>query len=124
MLQILQPFQRRFPTTEPEFSALQLALRRMGHILERAPNNVANQLRSAPARAFLTNEPGSTEAPYTPDPWAGGDDPWSHGAGPWADYNSGGASSSNPAAAWQDPASTPAFPAYAADSDTDHDESY
>ena len=32
MIHLLQPFQGRFPSTEPEFRAMELTLRRMGHI--------------------------------------------------------------------------------------------
>ena len=49
LLTILQPTMGRFPNTEEEFNAMQISLRRMGHILEGAPLNLASQLRTPPA---------------------------------------------------------------------------
>jgi len=78
LLQILQPYQGRFPNTEAEFNALQLTLRRMGHILENSHGNVAHQLRT-PQGHFFTNDQPTQNAP---DPWAGGNDPWAQSAFP------------------------------------------
>ena len=56
LLNILQPLQGRFPNTEQEFDAMELTLRRMGHILEHAPMNLASQLRSPPTtRHYLAS---------------------------------------------------------------------
>ena len=50
LLNILQPTMGRFPTTEVEFNAMQMTLRRTGHILEGVPLNLAGQLRAPPNR--------------------------------------------------------------------------
>ena len=46
LIHVLQPAQGQFPSTEPEFDAMCMTLRRMGHIRENAPNNLAQALRS------------------------------------------------------------------------------
>ena len=46
LLQLLQPTGNRYPTTEAEFEAMCLAIRRMGHIIESAPHNIAQHLRA------------------------------------------------------------------------------
>ena len=100
LLQLLQPFQNRYPNTAAEFHNLQLTLRRMGHIIEGSPQNLASQLRSPPngqgAGTFMAQT-----APAAEDPWhsAGQPDPWGYG---------------NPAAT---PA--PAFPTMPADDSSD-----
>ena len=77
LLNVLQPYQGRFPGTEAEFNAMQLTLRRMGHILEQAPGNVASHLRSASSRAYMVDTAGDAGAnPWQePDPWLD-QDPW------------------------------------------------
>ena len=55
LLNILRPFQERFPSDEAEFNAMQLTIRRMGHILEHTYGNVANHLRTPPQRTFFMN---------------------------------------------------------------------
>ena len=83
LLQLLQPYQGRFPNTEAEFNALTMALRRMGHILAGTAGNVSNQLRSAPQRGFFADS--HTFVATQGDPWQNeGQDPWSNGRGPWA----------------------------------------
>jgi hypothetical protein len=67
LLNVLQPYQGRFPSTEAEFNAMQLTLRRMGHILEHAPGNLATQLRSAPPRAFMVGTAGGASTNPRPD---------------------------------------------------------
>ena len=42
---ILQPTGGQFPTQQPQFTAMMGALRRMGHILENQPGNIASSLR-------------------------------------------------------------------------------
>ena len=44
LIQFLQPTQGRLPTTEFEFTNLQSAMRRIGHIAEHSPNNIASSL--------------------------------------------------------------------------------
>ena len=85
LLNILQPFQGRWPSTEAEFNAMQLTLRRMGHILEGHPGNIASRLRSGPSRTMFTGVEwtGSTDDVATTteqqDPWTTGADPWQAG---------------------------------------------
>jgi hypothetical protein len=45
LLMLLQNFGGRYPNTELEFRQLEGSLRRMGHILENSPDNIAQQLR-------------------------------------------------------------------------------
>ena len=81
LITILQPFQGRFPSTEAEFDAMTLTLRRMGHVLENTYGNIASQLRTAPTRNFFGWEADGTQSSQQSefsDPWAGGNDPWSH----------------------------------------------
>jgi len=75
LLQILQPYQGRFPNNEMEFNAVQLTLRRMGHILENSHGNIASQLRT-PHNNFFTDD---SQQPQN-DPWSTGPDPWSQAA--------------------------------------------
>ena len=56
LIQLLMPFQGLFPATEAELTQLKTALRRMGHILERAPGNLREYLRTGTAAAFLFQE--------------------------------------------------------------------
>ena len=79
LITILQPFQGRFPSTEADFEAMSLTLRRMGHVLENAYGNIASQLRMAPSRNFFGWESGGNQPSQPPeaDPWGGGNDPWS-----------------------------------------------
>ena len=109
LVQVLHPYQGRFPNTEPEFNAMQLTLRRMGHILENRPNNIASQLRGGRSRdhrdhrrsTFTGMEIGSTRDNPT---WRAEEivedngDPWhTTGSDPWA--ASSAAASAFPAAA-------------------------
>ena len=45
LLMLLQGFGGRYPNNEAEFRQLERSLRRMGHILENSPDNIAQQLR-------------------------------------------------------------------------------
>ena len=45
LIQLLQPTGGLFPSDQQQYRTLQVALRRMGHILENNPGNVAQQLR-------------------------------------------------------------------------------
>ena len=51
LLNILQPMQGSFPNTEQEFNVMELALRRMGHILESAPHEPREPVASTSDRA-------------------------------------------------------------------------
>ena len=46
-IQFLQPFGGRLPNTEVEFRDMLAAMRRLGHILEHSPNNIAMGLHGA-----------------------------------------------------------------------------
>ena len=80
LLQLLHPFQGRWPTDEAEFNTLTMNLRRMGHILEGTPGNVSNQLRSAPNRGFFTEQ---AYVVGQGDPWQQAADPWQSGSASW-----------------------------------------
>ena len=124
-MQLLQPFAGRSPQNEPEFQALTLQLRRMGHILEQSPMNIASRLRQPPGRNYLGAEVqeafmAGEAAPV--DPWtAPGGDPWSQGPAVGASSPQWNATPAN--TTWGAPAQ-PAFPASDAviiDSGTDTD---
>ena len=67
LIQLLAPFGGLFPPTEAELTQLKISLRRMGHILERAPGNLRESLRPAghSQSAFLMSDPSSEHQ------WAG-----------------------------------------------------
>jgi hypothetical protein len=79
LLQLLAPYQGLFPATEQEFTQLKTSLRRMGHVLERAPGNIREGLRQPNMigqSAFLTEESGaqslhSTDGWYQQEAWYG-----------------------------------------------------
>ena len=63
-MNLLLPTNGRMPTTEREMFAMYIALRRMGHILERSHDNIAQGLRGAHgpvANAYTWNEVPDTE---------------------------------------------------------------
>ncbi|CAE8605145.1 unnamed protein product [Polarella glacialis] len=66
LMQLLAPMQGLFPGTEAEYSQLRTVLRRMGHIIERTPGNIAQQLHgrnnSQQTQAFFIDD--------SSDPWA------------------------------------------------------
>ena len=64
LMQLLARTDGRMPVTEAEFAALKLQLRRMGHILEHAPNNIAAALRSSGQgqRPTFLAQPTETQA--------------------------------------------------------------
>ena len=69
LIQLLMPFQGLFPATEAELTQLKTALRRMGHILERAPGNLRENLRTGTAAAFLTQEQWEPEQQNYHNTW-------------------------------------------------------
>ena len=77
LLTLLQPFQGLFPATPDQYQQLCTGLRRMGHIIERSPGNIASQLRgnNNQAHAFFADQPTQQ---HQQDPWQAGDgsDPW------------------------------------------------
>ena len=84
LLTLLMPFNGNYPGTEMQYQQLQMSLRRMGHVLENNPGNIAQALRGTSQantqRMFVTNA-GDTcgwyQTPDAPDPWQSGADPWS-----------------------------------------------
>ena len=81
ILQILQPTNNNFPVTQAEFYAMLHSLRRMGHILEHHPGNIASQMRSGhreSSRTHFTQASDDSPAYFAiPDnsttPWANTD---------------------------------------------------
>ncbi len=76
LLTLLQPTQGRFPRTVPELDALQVLLRRMGHVLEHSPGNLAAALgRGGPPRGhfFMGEQQPETQHPAQ-DGWGSYDD--------------------------------------------------
>ena len=47
LLQLLQPFNGNFPNTQQHYNMLLSSMRRMGHILENQPGNIAQSLRTS-----------------------------------------------------------------------------
>ena len=88
---LTQPFGYRLPTTEVEFNQLGHHLRRMGHIVERFPNNIAAGLRQNAhfSQAFVAEADTGSSAG---DQWQGYP---SSGAEAWESYH--GASAGIPA---------------------------
>eukprot|EP00969_Alexandrium_andersonii_P364570 15464415-Alexandrium_andersonii.AAC.1 len=64
MIQFFQPSQGRLPTTEAEFQLMTSRMRRIGHVLESAPNNLGQLLRGSrqarPGECLNLPEGGST----------------------------------------------------------------
>ena len=71
LIQFLQPYGNRLPTTEAQFRELQSSLRRVGHIVEHAPSNIASSLHGdrqarpgqylAQEAAYNTNSPSISQ---------------------------------------------------------------
>ena len=106
---LTQPFGLRLPNTEAEFAQLQHHMRRMGHIVERFPNNIASGLRQQTAshQVFLaeadTGSSRSAEASWLPEGhaqvpmWSMPSDPtdWAFHADPGAESCTDSATSSD-----------------------------
>ena len=78
LIHVLQPAQGQFPSTEPEFDAMCMTLRRMGHVRENAPHNLAHALRSNDRGNAMFVEPDGMAFPVSQasqDPWMTAD-PW------------------------------------------------
>ena len=78
IISVLQPVQGQFPSTEADFDTICLTLRRMGHIRETAPNDLAHALRSNDRGSTIFVEPDGMAFPVsqaTQDPWMTAD-PW------------------------------------------------
>ena len=111
---LLQPHGNRFPNTEREFDAMTSVLCRLGHMIERAPNNVASALRQPPCQlaGFVGAAMPSDQAPdpdggQTADPWQ------TEGLDPWAAGRAAQSPLQQPPQAAQHPSAAQAFPASA-----------
>ena len=56
---IQQPTQGRFPNTQDEFEQVSMHLRRLGHIFENSPHNIAPSFTAPPGRMFPVWEQSS-----------------------------------------------------------------
>ena len=74
LMTLLQPFGGLFPATAEQYRTLCTLLRRMGHIIERSPGNIAGQLRQGGSQVSSFFETSMHE----PDPWhqQPSTDPW------------------------------------------------
>ena len=103
---LTQPFGYRMPTTEEEFARLCSHIRRLGHIVERQPLNIASSLRHGQHHQhFLVDEEQAmpSQPMQSMQQWPG--------EGAW--------SSAAPAATWGAEATTWAYPVVEGASDTD-----
>ena len=80
LIQLLSPFQGLFPATEAEFTQLKTSLRRMGHVLERAPGNIREGFRQTPGQSAFLTEPSNSQSQHT---WFGDSDPPESQAPTW-----------------------------------------
>ena len=101
LLQILTPFGGNFPQTEQELQVLKQQLRRMGHVLENSPGNIASALRgSQNHRGYFADEVNAQTHAFhasqsEPHPDASHDQGWALPDSGW-----GGAASVPAYAAW------------------------
>ena len=56
LVNLLQPFGGRLPANDRDFGNMKAALRRMGHILEHTPGNIAGAFRGGGSRSHLAAE--------------------------------------------------------------------
>ena len=82
LIQVLQPFNNRFPSTEPEFEQMCMTIRRMAHIIENTPGNLSATIRNSTSAFPTWGGSSSSHGPpqqyypvQSPDPWTH-DDPW------------------------------------------------
>ena len=84
LIQLLQPTNLRFPNTEAEFEAMQIQMRRIGHVLENSHRNLAASLctMNRGAHAYFGSMGDQSQAPQDrpDDPWLI-QDPWAQGSG-------------------------------------------
>ncbi|CAE7222318.1 unnamed protein product [Symbiodinium sp. CCMP2592] len=74
LMQLLSPLQGRFPNDDQEFQILKTQLRRMGHILEHSPGNIAAALRGRNAQPqYFATEGSASNADAQPAYVAYGD---------------------------------------------------
>ena len=85
LVSLLQPFAGRFPNPEQEYNALELSLRRMGHILEGASQNIGTSIggptNAYPAFPASSSSDGGNASSSAGDPWWSSGDPWAASAG-------------------------------------------
>ena len=74
MVSLFSPFGGIPPTTEQQVNQMEMAIRRMGHILEGATFSLARQLQRPRQQTFLTQQCMQPSAP--PLDHFGGQDPW------------------------------------------------
>ena len=114
LITLLQPFNGLFPSTQDQYNQLCVGLRRMGHIIERSPGNIASQLRGSSHHAptFFAGQEQEQHGAHQPSQQA---DPWTTSPDPWAASFNNSADGSHP--------SYPAWPTYPAASAEDNDDS-
>ena len=103
LLQLLAPFGGNFPQTELELQQLKQQLRRMGHILEHAPGNVASVLRGpSSGRSYFASEEGAEHAFHAHQGTSVQDSQWSDTRWPadWGQNESWGSAGAPAYAAW------------------------
>lgn len=83
LLTLLQPFNNTMPRTEQEYAQLCTSLRRMGHVLERSPYNIASSLGHQAGRGPFSRQFYVHDEPETSDH---GDRGWSQYDAASADY--------------------------------------
>ena len=79
LLDLLRPTNGRFPTTEVELRQLMTAIRRMGHVLEHQPDNLAAQLRNTHTQAYMVNA-WQQDGPLG---WSDSGNSWNHTNSYW-----------------------------------------
>ena len=83
LMQLLQPIGGSLPTDAQQMEALRSGLRRMGHIIEGSPGNIATALRSGRGQsAYLA---AAEDASQWQDQWS---EPQWHEPSPWAESQS------------------------------------
>lgn len=118
LLTLLQPFGGLFPADAGQYATLTMHLRRMGHIIERSPGNIASQLRvgsngGSPQPHFFAGE-GSQGDPWqepSNDPWGAAFAERPTPAANLATTGSywGTSSGSQPGQSWQPQIATPTY---------------
>ncbi len=77
LIQLLAPLNGQIPTDEQQYVDLMLRLRRMGHIIEHQPGNIASALRPGSTQAFFAGD--GTGEEHASSPWD--DAGWADSAG-------------------------------------------
>eukprot|EP00439_Symbiodinium_sp_Y106_P053403 s1276_g7.t1 len=91
LIQLLAPLQGRFPNDDQEFQILKTQLRRMGHILEHSPGNIAAALRGRNAQPqYLATKDDAPNADVQSAYVAYGDTGYGRGEGTDTGWGYGG----------------------------------